>query len=471
MKKIFLLYIALLGTFSVSMGQDFIIKYASQNGQIPANLNSFLNNDNNFLTRDLNGDGIPDLPVFIMFQDSVAVRVFNGFSNEVIWQRTGLAHQDELTTNPKLAGFTDFGDSDNPETMTAILTENHYNDSLWCRVPSHPKEDGLTDNSNDMDPAVILIDVATKQGTWGYRKSRLLGLTDIDNDGYPDLALEDMLLHRIVVAGVDTDNFNEDDDDQGFNNNSSSSNTYELSLKYESEGNAYLASQNLKFNNLGDLDLDGDGFMDLITNLVVDDTPTGIQVVDGLTQEVQWSFSFPEEYEDNIRAEGFHGFFDLNGDEEKEAVMGNNVVVTLDQTAHLIGESFKIQAILDIDLDGYPDLLGRDTVNNNIQIWGKSTATATTAYIDHLADLAQNFPNPFQETTQISYTLDESAWVQLTVFDATGRQLVEVFSATQSEGTHRVELDAKALGLTAGTYYYQLKVNEQAQTKKMILIR
>lgn len=469
MKKLLLLYIAIIGTYSLSTGQDFIIKYASPEGQIPANLNSFLNDDSNYLTNDLNGDGTPDLPAFNIFQDSVTVRVFNGFSNEVIWQRTGLAHRDDLGTSPKLAGFTDFGDSDNPETMTAILTENHYNDSLWCRMPSHPKEDGLTDNSNDMDPAVILIDVATKQGTWGYRKSRLLGMTDIDSDGFPDLVLADMLLHRIVVAGVDTDNFNEDEDED-LSNNPSSSNTFELSLKYESEGNDYLATQNLKFNNLGDLDFDGDGFMELITNLVIDDLPTGIQVVDGLTQEALWSFPFPEEYEDNIRAEGFHGFFDLNGDEEKEVVMGYNVVVTQNQDVHLIGESFKIQAILDIDLDGYPDLLGRDTVNNNIQIWGKNTATSTTSYIDHLAELGQNFPNPFKETTQVSYTLDESAQVQLMVFDATGRQLVEVFSAKQGEGTHRVKLDAKALGLTAGVYYYQLKVNEQVQTKKMILI-
>ena len=466
MKKIYFLLIGLFGLLVQTQGQEFIIKYASPEGQIPANLNSFLNNDDNYVSRDLNGDGIPDMPVFQVINDSVAVKVLNGFSNTVLWQRNQLAHRDDQEQRPRIEGFTDFGD----ETTSTILTGGYYNDSLWCRLPQSSKLDGLEDSSSDnMSPAVIILDVNTKMATFGYRRSRLLAVTDIDNDNYPDLVLADMLLTRIVVAGVDTDGFVSEEEEQIENNLLSFRDDYELSLKYESEANGYLALQNLKFNNLGDLDLEGDGNIELVSLLTSSGEPEGIEIVDGQSQETEWAFMFPQEHLDNIRDGGFHGFFDLDGDGEKEVVMGNNIVITLDKTVYPIGDAFEIQAILDIDLDGFPDLLGRDSVNNTIQVWGKAMSTPTFSYEAALMQLGQNFPNPFLKTTSISYTLDEAGEVALVVYDANGRMVDTLVREKQVPGIYAVEWNAE--DLPGGQYYYQLTVNDKQQARKMILLR
>ena len=325
--------------------------------------------------------------------------------------------------------------------------------------------------SNDLSPAVIIIDVETKQATFGYRRSRLLAVTDIDNDDYPDLILADMLLHRVVVAGVDTDGLvPEIEEESIIDDHLSFRDDYELSLKYESEANGFLAIQNLKFNNLGDMDMDGDGHIELLSILTSDEEPIGIQVVDGQTQALEWEFIFPEEHIDNITDGAFHGFFDLNGDGEKESVWGNNAVVTLDHSVYPIGDGFEIQAILDIDLDGFPDLLGRDTLSGTVQIWGKAMSTPTFSYEAALMNLGQNFPNPFFRSTTINYSLNEAGDIALDIYNATGQLIERLVQEKQNAGTYTVEWNT-GQDLPAGQYYYQLKVNDLHQARKMILLK
>ncbi len=83
--------------------------------------------------------------------------------------------------------------------------------------------------------------------------------------------------------------------------------------------------------------------------------------------------------------------------------------------------------------------------------------------------LEQNFPNPFNPTTEITYTLAATGPVTLRVFDAQGRLVRTLAAGTQPAGFHRVTFDAGRL--PSGTYLYRLETAAGVRTRKMVLIK
>ena len=59
--------------------------------------------------------------------------------------------------------------------------------------------------------------------------------------------------------------------------------------------------------------------------------------------------------------------------------------------------------------------------------------------------------------------------VDLSIYNLLGQKVVTLVSEKQKAGYHQVEWNAS--GLTSGVYYYQLKVGEFQDVKKMILLR
>ena len=83
--------------------------------------------------------------------------------------------------------------------------------------------------------------------------------------------------------------------------------------------------------------------------------------------------------------------------------------------------------------------------------------------------LEQNFPNPFNPTTVISYQLSVHSSVSLRVYDAIGREVAVLVNGEQSAGQHRVIWDAA--GLPSGIYFYHITAEPFRQTGKMVLMR
>jgi photosystem II stability/assembly factor-like uncharacterized protein len=80
-----------------------------------------------------------------------------------------------------------------------------------------------------------------------------------------------------------------------------------------------------------------------------------------------------------------------------------------------------------------------------------------------------NYPNPFNPTTTISYSLPQPAEATLTVFDLLGRQIRVLASGTQPAGTHEVTFDAA--GLPSGVYFYRLEAGDYVETKRMVVVK
>lgn len=106
--------------------------------------------------------------------------------------------------------------------------------------------------------------------------------------------------------------------------------------------------------------------------------------------------------------------------------------------------------------------------------------TVTPVGISNVSEIAesyqlmQNFPNPFNPTTTIKFSLPVSGHVSLKVYDITGRQMATLINGTLNSGTYSARFDS--YGLASGTYFYAIQVNDFkggsfAETKKMVLIK
>lgn len=86
--------------------------------------------------------------------------------------------------------------------------------------------------------------------------------------------------------------------------------------------------------------------------------------------------------------------------------------------------------------------------------------------------LSGNFPNPFNGTTTIKYTLPEDGYVNINLYNQQGQLVKVIASKKATAGNHQVEVNSE--GLTAGVYYYtlQTKGNQPLnETRRMIITR
>ncbi|MEW6654940.1 MAG: T9SS type A sorting domain-containing protein, partial [Bacteroidota bacterium] len=87
----------------------------------------------------------------------------------------------------------------------------------------------------------------------------------------------------------------------------------------------------------------------------------------------------------------------------------------------------------------------------------------------HNFDLYSNYPNPFNPSTKISYSLPDVSFVTLKVFDILGREIVTLVNEVKPFGNHEVEFDASEL--PSGTYVYKLTAGNYQTVRKMLLIK
>ncbi len=85
------------------------------------------------------------------------------------------------------------------------------------------------------------------------------------------------------------------------------------------------------------------------------------------------------------------------------------------------------------------------------------------------ASLDQNFPNPFNPSTQIGFSLSHSSTVTLTIYDILGRHVETLVNERLSAGFHSIQWNAD--GLSSGVYYYRLTTDQTVQTKHLVLLR
>ncbi len=84
-------------------------------------------------------------------------------------------------------------------------------------------------------------------------------------------------------------------------------------------------------------------------------------------------------------------------------------------------------------------------------------------------ELSQNYPNPFNPSTTIRFSLTESSFINLTIFNSLGEKIEELVNEVKEHGIHTTEFNAK--DLPNGAYIYRLRASNFTQIKKMILVK
>jgi hypothetical protein len=83
--------------------------------------------------------------------------------------------------------------------------------------------------------------------------------------------------------------------------------------------------------------------------------------------------------------------------------------------------------------------------------------------------LDQNFPNPFNPSTKINYSLPVEGFVTLDVYNSIGQKVATLVNETKTAGNYTVNFDAS--DLTSGIYFYKINAGSFTETKKMILLK
>ena len=127
----------------------------------------------------------------------------------------------------------------------------------------------------------------------------------------------------------------------------------------------------------------------------------------------------------------------------------NKIEIKLDSSAS--------GSLTDYDFDNF-------TFRSNI-----TSASVDSSLIPQSYRLSQNFPNPFNPTTKIYYSIPKSNLVTIKIFNILGREVKTLLDEHENAGNYNVVFNAS--GLSSGVYFCRLQSGDFVSTKKMILIK
>lgn len=102
------------------------------------------------------------------------------------------------------------------------------------------------------------------------------------------------------------------------------------------------------------------------------------------------------------------------------------------------------------------------------------TFTSTTSVVDESLNpqsfnLNNAYPNPFNNSTILSYQLESKSFVQLIIYDTNGREIKKIVNQIKLSGKHEVSWDAA--GFSSGAYILVLNAGNNQAAKKLMLLK
>ena len=106
---------------------------------------------------------------------------------------------------------------------------------------------------------------------------------------------------------------------------------------------------------------------------------------------------------------------------------------------------------------------------------GTITVSASALNLDHSSVISEtfqlhsNYPNPFNPTTNIEYSLLENSVVELIIYNIKGRQISTLIDDFRTAGHYLIKWDASSY--PSGNYIVKMTSGEYVSTKKLILLK
>jgi hypothetical protein len=83
--------------------------------------------------------------------------------------------------------------------------------------------------------------------------------------------------------------------------------------------------------------------------------------------------------------------------------------------------------------------------------------------------LYENYPNPFNPSTVIRFSIAKSENVLLNIYDISGKKIKTLLNEVMSPGIHEVTFNAE--NLSSGVYFYEIETSDFRQSRKMLLVK
>jgi hypothetical protein len=139
----------------------------------------------------------------------------------------------------------------------------------------------------------------------------------------------------------------------------------------------------------------------------------------------------------------------------------NDTIITVDSLSHLTTYYWRVSA---------KNEMGWGQVSN---WWKFSTANVGIGKlgteIPAFYRLYNNYPNPFNPSTNIKFDIPENSFVSLTVYDMLGKEISKLIHENLIAGSYTINFNLS--NLTSGIYIYRIKTGKFSETKKMVLIK
>jgi WD40 repeat protein len=257
---------------------------------------------------------------------------------------------------------------------------------------------------------------------------------------------------------------------------------------YENDGNEFF-TRNLVDTlvdytyaiSAGDIDSDGD--MDIVAASYEHNTVSWYELDEGnnfikhkITDSIYYSFALTVI---DIDKDGDTDVLATANWENKIFLCENNGMEEF--TLHTLTSSsmgpHSIYA-MDINRDGRIDIVtcgaDRAPVYMDELAWFENKSSSISNYdasttVTDVTILSQNYPNPFHISTNISYKLQGSCDVKLSIYDITGRMIKTIVEETQSAGEYTISFSGREL--ETGIYFYEIQASSHRSSRRMLLLK
>jgi hypothetical protein len=138
--------------------------------------------------------------------------------------------------------------------------------------------------------------------------------------------------------------------------------------------------------------------------------------------------------------------------------------------------------IISVQFKPYKDGIFEDKLNvryhtadiilgKQLKLSGRTTLVSVKNNEPQLPEyyLSQNFPNPFNPTTTIVFSIPKKEKVSLKIYNSLGEEIEEIVNREFPLGKHTLKYNAA--NLPSGIYFYRINAGSFSQTKKLLLIR
>ena len=103
-------------------------------------------------------------------------------------------------------------------------------------------------------------------------------------------------------------------------------------------------------------------------------------------------------------------------------------------------------------------------------VWDVDVSAESQSSVPETIQLYENYPNPFNPSTQIVFELPEAEEITLEVFNVVGQRVKILEDGRLPAGRHSVEWVAGS-NIASGVYFYRLSTSEEQKTRKMMIMK